>query len=224
VPRRPEKALKESVVEARNEESEPVSLDGDDNREQKIIKYLGPAPLLYHENENDYNEIANLVRKQLIPTNILEEVWVKDYVDLLWELMRLRRYKSKLLCTTATDSVVRVISPLMFPRFAEARPLASGWASRTSAAVAEVDKLLEKAGLDREAIFAQILADKLDVIERIDLMIFRAEQRRNAALHEIERYRNGAAERMRQLQAQFEEGMHIRPLPRGAHSDPDRTS
>jgi hypothetical protein len=103
-------------------------------------------------NEIDYNGIANLVRKQLTPTNILEEVWVKDYVDLLWELMRLRRYKSKLLYTAPTDSVVRVIGPLMFPRSSEARPLANGWASRTSAAVAQVDKLLEKAGLDREAI------------------------------------------------------------------------
>jgi hypothetical protein len=109
-----------------NEESEPVSLDGEDNREQKIIKYWGPAPPLYDENENDYKEIANIVRKQLIPTNILEEVWVEDYVDLLWELMRLRRYKSKLLCTAATDSGVRVISPLMFPRSSEARLLASG--------------------------------------------------------------------------------------------------
>jgi hypothetical protein len=103
-----------------------VSLDGEDNREQKIIKYWGPAPPLYDENENDYKEIANIVRKQLIPTNILEEVWVEDYVDLLWELMRLRRYKSKLLCTAATDSGVRVISPLMFPRSSEARLLASG--------------------------------------------------------------------------------------------------
>ncbi len=112
----------------------------------------------------------------------------------------------------------------MFPRSAEARLLASGWASRTPAAVAEVDRLLEKAGLDREAIFAQILADKLDEIEKIDLMIFRLEQRRNAALLEIEQYRNRTAERMRQLQSQFEEGMLVRPRPRGAHSDPDRTS
>src|SRR5208337_5661841 len=96
VPRRPGKAPKESVVETRNEESEPVSLGRDDNREQKIIKYLGPAPLLHDENENEYKEIADLVRKQLTPTNILEEVLVRDYVDLLWELMRLRRYKSKL--------------------------------------------------------------------------------------------------------------------------------
>jgi hypothetical protein len=31
--------------------------------------------------------------------------------------------------------------------------------------MAEVNKLLETAGLDREVIFAQILADKLDVIK-----------------------------------------------------------
>jgi hypothetical protein len=67
VPRRLGKTPKESVVETRKEESESVSLDDDDNRERKIIRYLGPAPLLYEENENDYKEIANLVRKQLIP-------------------------------------------------------------------------------------------------------------------------------------------------------------
>ena len=77
--------------------------------------------------------------------------------------------------------------------------LARDWASRTPAALAEVDELLGSAGLDREAIYAQILADKLDVIERIDLMIFRAEQRRNAALHELERWRQGVTERLRVL-------------------------
>jgi hypothetical protein len=40
MPRRLGKALKESVVETHNEESEPGSLDGDDNREQEISKYL----------------------------------------------------------------------------------------------------------------------------------------------------------------------------------------
>jgi hypothetical protein len=113
-----------------------------------------------------------------------------------------------------------VISPFLHHNTLKVRLLARVG----QVALAEVEKLLGDAGLDREAIYAQILADKLDVFERIDLMIFRAEQRRNAALHEIEQYRNGAAERKRQLQSRFEEGMPIRPLPRGAHSDPDRTS
>ena len=57
------------------------------------------------------------------------------------------------------DSVARVISPFLQHNTLKVRLLARGWASRTPIALAEVDKLLETAGLDREVIFAQILAD-----------------------------------------------------------------
>jgi hypothetical protein len=66
-----------------------------------------------------------------------------------------------------------VISPFLHHNMLKVRLLARDWASRTPTALAEVDELLGNAGLDREAIYAQILADKLDIIERIDLMIFR---------------------------------------------------
>jgi hypothetical protein len=45
-------------------------------------------------------------------------------------------------------------------------------------------------------------------------MIYRAEQRRNAALHEIERWRDGVTERLREMQSAFEAGMITRPLSR----------
>ena len=112
-----------------------------------------------------------------------------------------------------------MISPFLHHNMLKVRLLARDWASRTPTALAEVDELLGNAGLDREAIYAQILADKLDVIERIDLMIFRAEQRRNAALHMIS---NGGdrsvAERLHQ------HGTFLPQLPRGAQIDPDRAS
>jgi hypothetical protein len=57
------------------------------------------------------------------------------------------------------------------------------------------------------------------VIERIDLMIFRAEQRRNAALHEIEQHRGTA---MRQLQSRFEEGMIVSSESARRHYYPAR--
>jgi hypothetical protein len=50
----------------------------DDKFGQEIKKYLGSAPLLYEENQKDYNQITRLVIEQLRPTNILEEIWVKD--------------------------------------------------------------------------------------------------------------------------------------------------
>ena len=175
---------------------------------------MGSSPLLYGESETDYNEIAASVNANLRPENVLEQIWVRDYVDLVWEVLRLRRFKSKLLYTAVEDTVVRVISPLLRGNLDVILPLAYGWANRTPAVVAEVEALLKRAGLDSEAVFAQILADKIDVIERIDLMIYRAEQRRNAALHEIGRWRDGVTERLRDMQSAFEAGMITRPRSR----------
>jgi hypothetical protein len=107
-----------------------------------------------------------------------------------------------------------VISPFLHHNTLKVRLLARVG----QVALAEVEKLLGDAGLDREAIYAQILADKLDVIERIDLMIFRAEQRRNAALHDLERWRQGVVERLHQADT------FLPQLPRGAQIDPDRAS
>jgi hypothetical protein len=206
-------------VQARSEESVSGSWAGGHKVEQEIKKYLGSAPLLYDENESDYDQIACLVREQLGSTNILEEIWVMDYAYSYWEAQRLRRFKQKLLYTAVEDSVARVISPFLNHNTLKVRLLARGWASRTPIALAEVDKLLEDAGLDREAVLAQILADKLDVVERIDLMIFRAEQRRNAALREIERWRE--AQRLAQAQTASapEEGRVLRSLSGGTQSD-----
>ncbi len=204
-------------MKTRSEEMVPESAC-DDRLEQEIKKYLGSAPLLFEENQKDYNQISRLIIEQLRPTNILEEIWVKDYTYWYWEAQRLSRLKQKLFYTAVEDSVARVISPFLHHNMLKVRLLARDWAGRTRTALAEVDKLLEKAGLDREAIFAQILVDKLDVIERIDLMIFRAEQRRNAALHDLERWREAVTERLHQ------HGTFLPQLPRGAQIDPDRAS
>jgi hypothetical protein len=231
VPIRSDKALKQLFVQAGSEERVPGSLAGDHKLEQEIKKYLGSAPILYDENEKDFNQIVDLVREQLSPTNILEQNWVMDYAYSCYEMQRLRRFKQKLLYTAIEDSVARVISPFLDHNTLKVRLLARGWASRTPSALTEVDELLENAGLDREVVLAQILADKFDVIERIDSMIFRTEQRRNVALREIERWREASAERLAQAQAASasEEGRVLRSLPGGAQSDggaqrdPDRT-
>ena len=170
------KDLKTPFMKTRREESVPTPAR-DDKLEPESKKYLGSVPLFYEENHKDYNQFASLVIEQLRPTNILEEIWVKDYTYWYFEAQRLSRFKQKLFYTAVEDSVARVISPFLHHNVLKVRLLARDWASRAPTALAEVDELLGNAGLDRESIYAQILADKLDVIERIDLMIFRAEQR-----------------------------------------------
>ena len=75
---RSDKDLRAPFVKTRSEESVPRPA-GDDKLEPESKKYLGPAPLLYEENHKDYNQFACLVKEQLRPTNILEEIWIMDY-------------------------------------------------------------------------------------------------------------------------------------------------
>ena len=103
----------------------------------------GAAPLLCGENHKDYNQFAYLVKEQLRPTNILEEIWVTDYTCSYWEAQRLSRFKQKLLYTAVEDSVARVISPFLHHNTLQVQLLAQDGASRTPIALADGRKALE---------------------------------------------------------------------------------
>jgi hypothetical protein len=87
-----DKDLKAPFVKTRSEESVPRPA-GDETLEPESKKYLGSVPLFYEENHKDYNQFASLVTEQLRPTNILEEIWVKDYTYWYLEAQRLSRFK-----------------------------------------------------------------------------------------------------------------------------------
>ena len=71
------------------------------------------------------------------------------------------------------------------------------WMRRDPTAIAKVSNLLGLAGLSDDAILAQTLAVKLDVIDHIDRMTFQAERRRDLAIQQIERRREDFAARAR---------------------------
>jgi hypothetical protein len=74
-----DKDLKAPFVKTRSEESVPRPA-GDDKLEPESKKYLGSVSLFHEENRKNYNQFVSLVTEQLRPTNILEEIWVKNYV------------------------------------------------------------------------------------------------------------------------------------------------
>ena len=83
--------------------------------------------------------------------------------------------------------------------------LVERWAKREPSAVSYVETLLEQAGLDQEAIAAETLLLKLVIIERIERMITERENRRNTMLREIDRHRDGVAQRLRDMATQIED-------------------
>src|SRR5262249_13762352 len=118
---------------------------------------------------------------------VLEEAWVRDTVDLIWEAVRLRRLKAALMTSSVADGMVRVLCGLQVG--GTPFTLSRDWAARKLEAVAQADQILDAAGLGIDHVMAETLHARIDVIERIDRMAASAEARRAAALREIAHYR-----------------------------------
>jgi hypothetical protein len=57
---------------------------------------FGPPPLLGSEKLTDYEALFARISQDVTPVDILEEIWMADFVDLTWEIFRLRRLKAGL--------------------------------------------------------------------------------------------------------------------------------
>jgi len=160
------------------------------------LDILGPPPLLEGEDGALYDELLARISASVEPEDVLEEIWVRDVVDLVWETFRLRRLKAAYLDTAAYEGLHRLLeAPL---GHTAAGVLARQWACRESTALTEVERHLTAMGLTMEAIRAMTIALKLAELERIDRMIMGAESRRNAILREVDRHRDVLAISLRQ--------------------------
>jgi hypothetical protein len=164
---------------------------------------FGPAPLLAGEDASAYEALKGRIRSAVAPNDVIEEIWVRDVLDLLWETLRLRRLKAKLMRAVAHQGLDELLRPLT--GILEHQDLSNAWARRDEKSVKKVDALLKQAGLDQEAIAARTLAVKLDAFERIDRMIMQTEARRNMILREIDRHRDALARRLREASAAIED-------------------
>ena len=66
-------------------------------------KFFGPAPLLAGENVAAYNEFLQQVMVAVKPGDIVEQIWVHDYVYHDCEVSRLRGEKAKFINDAARD-------------------------------------------------------------------------------------------------------------------------
>jgi hypothetical protein len=156
---------------------------------------LGGPPLIPGDDRTGYDALLAGVAATVGPADLIEQAWVRDVVDLIFEAVRLRRLKAALMTSGATDGMQQVLGGLN-PRTG-IYELAHGWAARELAAVAHADQILDAAGLGIDHVMAQTLRLLIDEIERIDRMVASAEARRAATLREIAAYRAEFAARLR---------------------------
>lgn len=168
---------------------------------------LGPPPLIEGEDASAYEGLRRRIRHSVAPQDVIEELWVRDVIDLLWETLRLRRLKAKLMHVADREAISRVLSPLV--ERDEGVALQRGWNAREKATVKRVERRLAAAGLDREAVHAKTLQLNIKVFERIDHMIMQCEARRNMVLREIDRHRDALARRLREATATIEDAEFV---------------
>jgi hypothetical protein len=157
---------------------------------------LGGAPLIPGDDRHGYDALLAGVADTVRPTNLIEQAWVRDVVDLIWEAVRLRRLKAALMTSCAGKGLDLVLTSIGVAgnRTFELVPR---WAARRHDAVAAVEAELDAAGLGIDHVMAQTLRLHIDKIERIDRMAASAEARRAATLREIALYRAELAASLR---------------------------
>ena len=167
------------------------------------LALFGPPPLLEGEDTAAYDDLLVRISGAVKPTDIFEEIWIRDIVDLVWEAFRLRRLKANLMKAVAHKGLREILEPLMGSLHAP--DLAIAWATRERTAIKRVDELLASAGMTMDAVMAQTLSLKLNDVERIDRMIATAEGRRNAILRELDRHRTTWGQNLRRTVQEIEE-------------------
>src|SRR5436190_12278018 len=108
------------------------------------LEIFGPPPLLDGESQEVYDTLLARVTGAIHPKDIIEEIWVHDIVNLVWEILRLRRLRVALL----SSSVGRGLHKLYRDRDEPAMDsLIPKWSAGEPAAVKKVEQFLRDHGL-----------------------------------------------------------------------------
>ena len=157
---------------------------------------LGRAPVLRSEQVDAYEDFLALVAEAVCPMDTLEWILVKDYVDLAWEIRRLRCAKPGMIDVARKQALRSILESILeredfehaASRTLEAEVKADEW--YTDVAVKEeLLELMSRYGVDEDMITAEAIALRSRELAQVDLMLASAEKRRNEMLREIGLYR-----------------------------------
>src|ERR1700743_2047371 len=132
------------------------------------------VPLMITESEEEYHRIRQGFYDEIRPVGIIEQMYVEDLIDIVWEIVRLKRCKVGVTNMAFHDASVSVLQ-----RFLQAGPdLAYEWISDPKVAKDE----LAKYKLYGSAVIAGAIRDSTYALERIELLLATAERRRDVIL------------------------------------------
>jgi hypothetical protein len=171
------------------------------------LSLFGPPPLLEGEDSEAYDVLLARVSGVVGPTDFIEEIWVRDIVDVTWTLFRLRRIQAAFLSAKVSDDAddeaesLAKADPKLLEGTKEQQDEMIGlldserrWETRVAKYPRANEKFQKlwasaRSTLNIDAIQANIMVHEIDVIERIEHLIMLAERRLDVVIREIDRHR-----------------------------------
>ena len=94
---------RKSAVKTRADAAVSGSVTASDN-------FFGQPPLLQGEDEAAYFGLLEKVRASVKPRDVLEEITTRDFVDITWEILRLRRMRQPLIDVECASIIKNAVS------------------------------------------------------------------------------------------------------------------
>ena len=175
-------------------------------------EHLLPVSLIEGEVAADFENFRHACHADLKPKGITESIWVDDFIQYEWEVLRLRRMRSSILQSSRQDALYHLLHSLMPYSEMDSRErkqLAYEWSMGDADAVELVNSIMEAHDLSSDAIIAEAFKNRLDTLEKIDRLIENCSRRRDAALRNLEKRRDDLAARARNLSSNVSEAAYV---------------
>jgi hypothetical protein len=159
-----------------------------------IAALFGYAPTLKTEDDEIYWKCMERVVKCVEPRDTIEWLWIKDVVDLSWEIVRLRRLKIDLVEIDREDKNATI----EWEREHFDEPYVDFVSGKlTPRDTADIEARKNKPLLDTETDSVKLLFKHIEEYEHIERLLTSAELRRDRILREIELRRDHMGRRLR---------------------------
>jgi hypothetical protein len=160
----------------------------------KIDQVLGSPSLLAGDNEEQFNQLESALIAHINPQDIFEEIWTREIVEYLFEILRLRRWKVRILETREKNALSRFMM-INYGSPVGTETLLSQWIRREPEAEKKILELVSPVERSYEHVEANTVFFNLEAMSALDNLLQAAEARKDGAIKELELYRDRKTKR-----------------------------
>jgi hypothetical protein len=164
----------------------------------EIDNLFSPPRMLLGESAERFATLRAELTLEIKPKGIIEEIYVNDLAEIVWDISRFRRFKTDIILSARAAAVHTIIKQFYnkennMPDELKVKKLMLAWFENT-ADKTKVEELLRKFQLDEGAIDAEAYRSVFPQLQDVEKMLALAEDRFSKTVHRIAGYRKSFAQ------------------------------